>query len=365
MKLLQKKIIAARRKHVTGPSCDTYDIAAFGIKALQAMLSDVLTPLTKLDHDIGPCKIEAMTYQECVEDLRAVALYYKAENFEGNVNMLIGLDSALAARVTSQALKVDDVLSNDYAPSQLDLILCRDIAHSIVSTFTPYFSDMASELNEVVSLSDLDFSRSQARQMGELVLIKIAMTNAAAQTENLAKAKTKSIKSESASKAAKKKPRALPSLAAYHITILLPKLNFQIWAKDNQPNDVSVEDRPVIDSTDPWYHHLKKSLPATHVNMRVVVETIDMTVAECTRLHIGQVLQLPGISLDTLAVEVDADAMPVGKEISSVEGNLPTSNPRVELTKARLGVYKSRRAVKLANDISEEFFYDLLTSIDV
>ena len=45
----------------------------------------------------------------------------------------------------------------------------------------------------------------------------------------------------------------------------------------------------------PWAEEIYKSLETATVPIRAVIESCQMTVAECTRLEINDVIQLPGI----------------------------------------------------------------------
>jgi len=62
-----------------------------------------------------------------------------------------------------------------------------------------------------------------------------------------------------------------------------------------------------------------------------------MTVAECTRLEIGQIISLPGVSLQDMKLEATL------------------RDEKICVVKGALGIHKSNRAVKLTEDPSPEF----------
>jgi hypothetical protein len=82
---------------------------------------------------------------------------------------------------------------------------------------------------------------------------------------------------------------------------------------------------------------LTRHIDSSVTSLRAVLESREMTVADCTRLEIGQVIPLPGVSLQELRLEAEL------------------KENRVCITKGALGIHKTRRAVKLVEDISPDF----------
>lgn len=87
------------------------------------------------------------------------------------------------------------------------------------------------------------------------------------------------------------------------------------------------------EDTEALTRHIDKS----YTSLRAVLESREMTVADCTRLEIGQVIALPGVSLQELRVEAEL------------------TDSRLCITKGALGIHKTRRAVKLVEDIGSDF----------
>lgn len=102
----------------------------------------------------------------------------------------------------------------------------------------------------------------------------------------------------------------------------------------NSP-DIEAEDMAIVfdEDTEVLTRHVDQS----HTPLRTILESREMTVADCTRLAIGQVIPLPGISLQELRVEAEL------------------KNDRICIAKGALGIHKTRRAVKLVEDIDASF----------
>lgn len=84
--------------------------------------------------------------------------------------------------------------------------------------------------------------------------------------------------------------------------------------------------------------HIDKSV----TSVRAVLDSLQMSVADCTRLEIGQVLPLPGVSLENISLEVEM------------------RDQRLAVANGLLGIHKTRRAVKLSEEVSQEFRGDVI-----
>ena len=97
----------------------------------------------------------------------------------------------------------------------------------------------------------------------------------------------------------------------------------------------------LIDMSNPWQSHMYDVTVGTRVPLRVVLEECPMTVGECTRLEIGQTINLAGTSLEQLRVLAH------------------TRDGVADIGTAALGVYKQNKAVKLLEDPNSNFLIDL------
>lgn len=94
--------------------------------------------------------------------------------------------------------------------------------------------------------------------------------------------------------------------------------------------EVDVDDKVIAPRLSP-------RLGPCHVNVRAVADRVRMSVADCTRLEIGQVVALPGLRFDQLELSVDMDDGPLA------------------LTDAALGADKGMKAVRLNRGLDPAF----------
>jgi hypothetical protein len=107
--------------------------------------------------------------------------------------------------------------------------------------------------------------------------------------------------------------------------------------KDRLKNAPDIEDEEMAIEFDEDTEALTRHVDQSHTPLRTVLESREMTVADCTRLSIGQVIPLPGISLKELRIEAEL------------------KNSRVCIAKGALGIHKTRRAIQLVEDIDQAF----------
>ena len=98
-----------------------------------------------------------------------------------------------------------------------------------------------------------------------------------------------------------------------------------------------------IDPSDPWSSHMHTTVLQSTLPLKVIVEVINMSVADCTRLELGQTLTLPGASHRHLSVSTE------------------TNSGLISLATSTLGVSKSNKAVKLLDDVDPEFLSNIGT----
>ena len=82
---------------------------------------------------------------------------------------------------------------------------------------------------------------------------------------------------------------------------------------------------------------LKNSVRASYLDIEAIIERLDMTVAECSRLEIGQEIDLPDANRQSIRL--------VAKTLTGDE----------EIATGELGVWKHNRAFKLSTPVSESF----------
>ena len=82
---------------------------------------------------------------------------------------------------------------------------------------------------------------------------------------------------------------------------------------------------------------LKNSVRKSFMDIEAIIERLDMTVAQCSRLKIGQEIELPEANRQTIRL--------VAKTLTGNE----------EIAQGELGVWKQNRALKLSTPVSESF----------
>lgn len=120
---------------------------------------------------------------------------------------------------------------------------------------------------------------------------------------------------------------------ALSVSLLMTEAQFNAHLKKGPKVEPSTETIDFDVNAETLTRHIDKSV----TSLRAVLESCEMTVADCTRLQIGQVIPLPGVSLQELRVEAQL------------------KDTRVCIARAALGIHKTRRAVQLVEDVSAEF----------
>ncbi len=127
----------------------------------------------------------------------------------------------------------------------------------------------------------------------------------------------------------------------FDFTLLISQADFDVHMKREPKIDIVSETLDFDETAETLTRHIDKSV----TSLRAVLESCEMTVADCTRLTIGQVIPLPGVSLQSLNIEAEL-----------------TDN-RVCIAKGALGIHKTRRAVQLVEDVAPSFIDKDLASV--
>ena len=298
--------------------------------------------LTKSTWEVGLAEVKVGMLSELLSDLSQKGLYYGYGGEESGLTFMTYYDVDFASLVTHSSLDIEGAAPDgSYEPSKLDLLLFKSVAKSVNIEFWNLFKDIYQgiykdiyrdpndPLTEIESgFSPDDISLSSDKAMWSEVILHIRPV----QTED---EKTKETPKKTSKAKAKTKTEDVKT-ASLALRVLLPQnLILQILATRG-----SEAQAPVIDPDNPWTRHMRNSLDTAIVPVRAVVETCRMTVADCTRFEIGQVIELPGVSLQSIGLEAEM------------------SNSSVNFASAALGIFKSHRAVKLIENMDSEFCSD-------
>lgn len=86
---------------------------------------------------------------------------------------------------------------------------------------------------------------------------------------------------------------------------------------------------------------LRRNMRSSTIQLNAVLERISLTLADCSRLEIGQVIALPDVEPSVVSVCAD------------------TMHGSVAISKAELGTWKGKRALKLVSPVLESFAHEI------
>ena len=245
------------------------------------------------------------------------------------LTFLGSISPALAIYACQHSLlfsKTQTVSDEDYVPSKLDCLLLQPLAARIGEALTSLVAaPKPLKPSIATSFKELGISKAQFKAIGKAVKLRLCVSQLASGVEN----------------------ENTFEEGALYIELILPRqITYDVILANKGAKDNAA---PVIDPTHPWAIHMRDNVNKANVPVRAVVESCFMTVAECTRLEIGQVIALPGVSLNNIELFVDMD---MGEE-SKVK------HLAVGLAQGSLGIYKKNRALKMNESVDPDFIQDL------
>ena len=98
------------------------------------------------------------------------------------------------------------------------------------------------------------------------------------------------------------------------------------------------EDGPLVRTP---HKVLRESVRASAITLDAVMERLTMTIGECSRLEVGQIVPLPGVDPSNLALSSE------------------TINGSVDIGIGEMGVWKRQRALKLKTPVSKSFVREI------
>jgi len=179
---------------------------------------------------------------------------------------------------------------------------------------------------ESLSIEETNFNKNTARQMKKLARLNVTLIC----PDLIEELTTASQPSEK--KATKGRAK--------------PKTKSKTTAKDKEKAGEAAEAK---------LGHFVVTLVIPEAQALEIVNNSSLLQDTCTRLAIGQVIPLPGVSLQSMGVEVEMEDDSLGQSTHRGQ-KLPK---RVEVARATLGIYKTNRAVKLIEDLDQNFVQDM------
>ncbi len=284
-----------------------------------------------------PCRIELGLgeLKELQSGLPERGLCFGYGDAEEGCIILSLYDAEFAAWATSRSLAiVGGPVGSDYLTSTLDLMLFKPVAEAFQTQLRALFAAAQKDSGEIFKQIGQKLSPKEFELPKDIgVWNNITFNIQQAEDEITKPADAADIPTTKKSGKRKTESKFSGKTTPLAFTVLLPQSLLQHLLA----SCISDAGPPIIDPDNPWTDHMRRSLDAAIVPVRAVVETCRMTVADCTRFDIGQVIDLPGVSLQS-----------IGLEAEMMDGS-------VNFGSAALGIYKSHRAVKLIEDMDPEF----------
>lgn len=341
--LLNKKISLSDGNNDEALGSDPQLSALFA--PLHKSLCENLKALTGQDCEEANLNISSLSAQEQQAMIEATSIKVLFSDKDTNVIAIGALSPALADYVSQASLHIannNQPPSEDYEPSTLDALLLRPFPHKVCEALMVLFKPSSIILPQIgLSFEALKFSKSEMKDLGELAQITFQFSIPAPETTK------PSVKPKAKAKN-KAKPQAedkdLTSPVWLKVFFPLAQLQSLVNSEASQEG----ADAVIIDTAHPWALHMRDAVKKADMPIRAVVESCHMTIAECTRLEIGQIIALPGVSLNAVGIFIDLDA----------GDDKQTEADTIELAQGSLGIFKKNRALKLTENIDPSFTHD-------
>ena len=313
------------------------------LEPLHKNLCESLKLLTGIDCEEAGLNITSLSAEAQQVMVAAPSIKIIFPDLDHNVKAIGALSPALANYVTQASLHIADdktAAAEIYKPSKLDTLLLRPLPLNISKALTNLLkSETPVQAEMDLSFEALDFGKSKLKEFGDVAQLSLKFAFPEPETK-AASAKPKG----KAKKKATTKPET--SESDYEVQIFLPLTQLEKLSHGGHSQDDT--DSLIIDTANPWALHMRDAVKKADMPIRAVVESCHMTIAECTRLEIGQVISLPGVSLNTVGIFLDS-------ETSDTE---EPETDAIELTRGSLGIFKKNRALKLIENIDPSFTHD-------
>ena len=328
--LLNKKISLASETDKQSLGADAQFQALFA--PLHKQLCESLKALTGSDCEEAGLNVTALKADAQQSMIESASIKVIFPDLHHNIKAIGALSPMLASYVAQKSFQISDSQTDTaetYKPSKLDALLLRPLPLKVAEALSALFApDTILQSQTGLSFDALNFGKSQMKEFGELVQVSLQF--------NFTEPKSQ----------AKAKPESQTSPSDLWVQVFLPAAQLESLLQSSATGETS--ESLVIDAEHPWALHMRDAVKKADMPIRAVVETCHMTIAECTRLEIGQVIALPGVSLNSVGIFIDletGDAAETDKDV-------------IELTKGSLGIFKKNRALKLIENIDPSFTHD-------
>ncbi len=304
-------------------------------QSLHVVVCEMLSSLTQTMWEPGRVTLDFGDLKTLKLRVQDAGLKFGYGDSNDTCTLLTHFDKRFAANVTLRSLDLsDDTVMDDYTPELLDLLLFKPVAdvlgEEIIKLFDVLRRSATGGMRQVKSglrLAEFEFPRGQGLWNEITFFVKEVKIGASEEPASDIDIETE----EGGMPSEGETDSGLNDLA---FKIILPQ-NVLQHLMSKLTSDAA---GAVKKGDSPWSKHMYQSLETAKVPVRAIIESCTMTVADCTRLEIGEIIELPGVSLQS-----------IGLETEMTDGS-------VNIATAALGIYKSNRAVKLTSDLDPEFF---------
>ena len=332
--LLNKKINLASEtdKQSLGASAQLQTLFA----PLHKQLCESLKALTGSDCEEAGLSVTALKADAKQSMIESASIKVIFPDLHHNIKAIGALSPMLASYVAQKSFQISDNQTNTtetYKPSKLDALLLRPVPLKVAEALSTLFDpDTILQSQTGLSFDALNFGKSEMKEFGELVQVSLQF--------DLTEPKTDAKDGGEANS----EPQTQTSELWVQIFLQAAQLESLLLSSTTGEST----DALVIDTAHPWALHMRDAVKKADMPIRAVVETCHMTIAECTRLDIGQVIALPGVSLNSVGIFIDLET----------GDSAETDKDVIELTKGSLGIFKKNRALKLTENIDPSFTHD-------
>ncbi len=328
MSILRAKIHSGSKHPARPVSTHRWD-------GLHLRLSEQITTLLGEDFEPAELGTRQSRLKHLKADMPGPQAIYCFTGSDQNVIGLISLNPQLTAMITASAVHSERGSEAFEGQVRLvDVFLCEPLAQLTGPYLTQQLgwgdsTETVQLTSKVLTWDDLELGSDNASwtrlDMDFVKEMDEAAEPAAAQMENGAETDNYD---ETA--------RPAPGLSLWLPTNLLDQM------KPEEADETAGSSISPMVADDPWAIHMRGALKKVPVCIRAVLDSQKMSVADCTRLEIGQIIALDGASTDTVRLETQ------------------TQDGAVTLTDAVLGAYRSHRALRISSDIDPNFLADIL-----
>jgi flagellar motor switch/type III secretory pathway protein FliN len=277
------------------------------------------------------------------------ALHYGFGKSDTDTEVIISVDAGIAHAASSIAFTGIGVLDSEVISklslSQLDIFLMEDLIESIIHTFSGQeYIDPDKDWSKWKRKNSLFFGQFVlSNAVEDWIQVVLPFEGKPLPEENMqAKVVPKNTKTKS-KKQQGKKPKPSDKVSgttswpqSYDIRILMPRHVFDGYVSKVDLGELTVAPMDIKVSPENW----SRRISPTQTRLRCVLESCRMSVADCTRLEIGQVLSLPGASLKKIKIEAEF------------------KDKRQVILEGAMGQHKSHKAVRLQSSLHPSFIGD-------